>query len=136
VGGEIEEFLGEDICNHPAVRNSKLSDAQRAELDSDLTFEEIETALNESNMKSAPGIDGFSNVFIKKFFYILGRPLYDCCVQCLEDQSLTETFSTAQIKLIPKKGDTSKIKNWRPIRLLSNFYKILSRAINNRLKKW
>jgi hypothetical protein len=74
-------------------------------------------------------------VFIKKFFYILGRPLYDCCVQCLEDQSLTETFSTAQIKLIPKKGDTSKIKNWRPISLLSNFYKILSRAINNRLKK-
>jgi hypothetical protein len=45
-----------------------VSAAQRAELDSDLTFEEIETALNESNMKSAPGINGFSNVFIKKFF--------------------------------------------------------------------
>jgi hypothetical protein len=53
----------------------------------------------------------------------------------LEDSSLIETFSTAQIKLIPKKGDTSQIKNWRPISLLSNFYKILSRAINNRLKK-
>ena len=42
---------------------------------------------------------------------------------------------TAQIKLIPKKGDLKKIGNWRPISLLSNFYKIISRVINNRLKK-
>jgi hypothetical protein len=47
---------------------------------------------------------------------------------------LTADFATAQIRIIPKKGDTSKLKNWRPISLLSNFYKILSRAINNRLK--
>jgi Reverse transcriptase (RNA-dependent DNA polymerase) len=52
----------------------------------------------------------------------------------LDEGCLTENFSTAQIKLIPKKGDVSKLKNWRPISLLSNFYKILSRAINNRLK--
>jgi hypothetical protein len=37
-------------------------------------------------------------------------------------------------KLIPKKDDTSNIRNWRPISLLSNFYKLISRAINNRLK--
>jgi Reverse transcriptase (RNA-dependent DNA polymerase) len=65
----------------------------------------------------------------------LGRPLFKCCVSCLNDGTLIKTFSLAQIKLIPKKGDTSKLKNWRPISLLSNFYKLLSRAINNRLKK-
>ncbi len=37
------------------------------------------------------------------------------------------------IKLIPKKGDTSKIKNWRPISLVSCFYKIVSKAVNSRL---
>jgi hypothetical protein len=41
---------------------------------------------------------------------------------------------TADIKLIPKKGDLTQIKNWRPISLLSNFYKIISRAINARLR--
>jgi hypothetical protein len=41
---------------------------------------------------------------------------------------------TAKIKLIPKKGDVSKLKNWRPISLLSNFYKIISRLINTRLQ--
>jgi hypothetical protein len=42
---------------------------------------------------------------------------------------------TAVIKLIPKKGDITKIGNWRPISLLSNFYKIISRAINVRLQQ-
>jgi hypothetical protein len=37
-------------------------------LDKDLTFEELEQALGESNLKSAPGIDGYTNKFIKEFF--------------------------------------------------------------------
>ena len=36
--------------------------------------------------------------------------------------------------MIPKKGDTSKIKNWRPISLLNCFYKILSRVLTSRLQ--
>ena len=51
-----------------------------------------------------------------------------------DTQPNPESFLTAQIKLIPKKGDTKKSSNWWPISLLSNFYKIISRAINNRLK--
>jgi hypothetical protein len=35
---------------------------------------------------------------------------------------------------VPKKGDSSDIKKWRPISLLSCLYKIISRTINNRLK--
>jgi Reverse transcriptase (RNA-dependent DNA polymerase) len=135
VEGLIEDFLGEEICNHPLVRNSKLNDNEKLLLDRDLEFEVLLTAIKESNLRSAPGIDGFSNVFIHKFFYLFGKPLFDCCIQCLNEGSLLETFATAQIKLIPKKGDVTKIKNWRPISLLSNFYKLLSRAINNRLKK-
>jgi hypothetical protein len=46
---------------------------------------------------------------------------------------LTTNFRSASIKLIPKKGDPGDIKNWRPISLLSNLYKIISRAINARL---
>jgi hypothetical protein len=48
---------------------------------------------------------------------------------------MPDAFRTATIRLLPKKGDTTQIKNWRPISLLSNFYKIISRLINNRLKK-
>ena len=41
----------------------------------------------------------------------------------------------ASIKLIPKKCDCEQIKNWRPISLLSNIYKIYSKAFANRLKR-
>jgi hypothetical protein len=52
----------------------------------------------------------------------------------LENNNLRGSFKTADIKLIPKKGDLTQIKNWRPISLLSNFYKLISRVINVRLK--
>jgi hypothetical protein len=41
----------------------------------------------------------------------------------------------AKIRLIPKKGDKTNLANWRPISLLNCFYKIISRALTNGLKK-
>jgi hypothetical protein len=46
---------------------------------------------------------------------------------------LTENFRCAKIRLIPKKGDPSLLKNWRPISLLNCFYKLISRVIALRL---
>jgi len=45
-------------------------------------------------------------------------------------------FRMAKIRLIPKKGDLRNLKNWRPISLLSCFYKVLSRVVANRLRKY
>jgi hypothetical protein len=105
------------------------------ELDSELRITELDESLNKSNFKSAPGRDGFSNVFIRHFWYIFRKPLYDVASHGLDTGALPAFFKSADIKLIPKKDDTSCIRNWRPISLLSNFYKIVSRAINSRLKK-
>jgi hypothetical protein len=44
-------------------------------------------------------------------------------------------MNSAIIKLIPKKGDLSKVKNWRPISLLNCSFKIIAKAVDNRLKK-
>jgi Reverse transcriptase (RNA-dependent DNA polymerase) len=135
VSGTIEDFLGQDIINNPVVQNSKLTQAEKDELELDLSFMELNEALKEANSKSAPGLDGYSTRIIKKFWHIFGSPTFNCTIECFEEKSLTEFFGAAQIRLIPKKGDTDKIKNWRPISLLSNFYKLISRAVNNRLKK-
>jgi hypothetical protein len=61
-------------------------------------------------------------------------PLTNYANHCLESGNLTDNFRTASIKLIPKKGGLSRITNWRPISLLNCVYKIISRAINERLK--
>jgi hypothetical protein len=135
VEGEIEDFLGPEICAHPIVSGSKLTEAERASLDSPLRIEELDVALNKANIRSTPGIDGFSYRFIIRFWDIYRRALFDCACESFELGVMPDAFRTASIRLIPKKGDVAQIKNWRPISLLSNFYKIISRTINNRLKK-
>jgi len=135
VNGNISDFLGPEIVNLPQIRASKLTVEEKGNLDSPLQIEELDRSLKQVNLKSAPGIDGYSYRFIKKFWEFFRVPLFDCAVESLESGSMPESFLTAQIKIIPKKGDSTKIKNWRPISLLSNFYKIISRLINNRLKK-
>ena len=116
------------------VRGSILTRDERNLLDSEIKIEELDLSLNQSNLKSSPGMDGFSYSFIKKIWHIYRKPLFECTKISLENESLPESFLTAQIKLILKKGNSKKIGNWRPISLLSNFYKIISRLINNRLK--
>ncbi len=90
--------------------------------------------MKTANMKSAPGRDGFSNILIKKCWNFLRKPLLKYFFECLANGRLTDNFKSASIRLLPKKGDKTQLNNWRPISLLSNVYKIISRAINNRLK--
>ena len=65
VQGEIEDFLGPEIVNHPMVRGSILTRDERNLLDSEIKIEELDLSLNQSNLKSSPGMDGFSYSFIK-----------------------------------------------------------------------
>ena len=133
----ISNFLGEDILLEPVVVSAKLNNAEREDLDLPLTIEELTQSINESNLKSAPGSNGISNKFIKTYWEFFKRPLLNYANYAFETGRLTNSFRTADIKLIPKKGgDLTKIKNWRPISLLNCFYKCISRAFARRLKKY
>ncbi len=74
--GCIENFLG-DLINHPVIRGCKLSEDEAASLEAGLTIEELDEAVKRCNTKSAPGIDGISNNFIKKFWPYFRAPLYE-----------------------------------------------------------
>jgi hypothetical protein len=131
----IENFLGPDIVNDPLVQNSRLTVQESDRLEQQLTMAELDIAAKKGKIRSAPGADGFSNQLIIKCWKYFRFPFFAYVNHCYATGTLTHNFRSAKIKLIPKKGDISKLKNWRPISLLSNFYKILSRAINNRLSK-
>jgi exonuclease III len=133
----INSFLGADILNRPEIQNAKLSEAEKIDLDSPLTIEELTKSINKANLKSAPGANGISNKFIKRFWDFFKYPLLKYANYAFQIGRLTNSFRTADIKLIPKKGgDLKKIKNWRPISLLNCFYKVISRAFAERLKKY
>ena len=62
--------------------------------------------------------------------------MHKLSIKCYAENKLTDNFHSAEIKLKPKKGDTTLLKNWCPISMLNCFYKIISRAISARLKKY
>ncbi len=123
-----------EICNNKIVKESKIPANLARELDLPISINELDESVKQGN-KSAAGIDGLSNCFIKNFWHFLRILVHRYTTFCINNGSLTHTFRTAKIKIIPKKGDTTKIGNWRPISLLSYLYKVISRALNNRLKK-
>ena len=116
-----------------AVQAAKLSEMEKTSLDCPLLISELDQSINDANFNSAPGINGISNKFIKKYWEFFRQPLFNCMKHIFETGTLTDSFKTAKIKLIPKKGDCGKIKNWRPISLLDNFYKIVSRLVTIRI---
>ena len=132
---DLKNFLG-PAAEHPIVKNAKLNEEEKLTLESDISTDELTKSINEANMSSAPGADGISNRFIKRFWEFFKKPLLNLCNFCYAKGELPICFRSANIKLIPKKGDCKEIKNWRPISLLNCFYKIISRVFTTRLKKF
>jgi hypothetical protein len=130
----ISNFL-QNVVDNPNVIASKISNDEREELDSPLSIQEFDKALEKAKCNTSPGIDSISNRFIKHFWYLFRKPLFDYVNTCYTNGMLTTKFGCAKIRLIPKKGDTSLLKNWRPISLLNCFYKLISRVIASRLRK-
>ena len=66
--GSIEQFLGPAICNHPIVRDSKISEQLKTNLEAPLTQEELDKAMESAKISTAAGPDGIDNSFLKKFW--------------------------------------------------------------------
>ena len=101
--GIVEGFLGPNICNSDIVINSKLTREEADSLETRLTLEELDNSLKKANFQSASGLDGFSNILIKKCWHLLRIPLLKYADTCLEKGELTANFRGATIRLIPKK---------------------------------
>uniref|UniRef100_A0AAQ6ILA1 Reverse transcriptase domain-containing protein n=1 Tax=Anabas testudineus TaxID=64144 RepID=A0AAQ6ILA1_ANATE len=83
----------------------------------------------------APGLDGLSVEFFKAFWPELGQDLLGVVAESLTENSLPLSCRRAVLTLLPKAGDLWDIKNWRPVSLLCTDYKILSKALANRLRE-
>ena len=101
-----------------------------------LTLEECANALNHFKNNKTPGSDGFTIEFYRYFWNTLGQTMVDSFNYAFENGSLSISQKLGVISLIPKKDkDKKHLKNWRPISLLNNDYKIAAKAIALRLEK-
>lgn len=100
-----------------------------------ITHREVEEALNEMKKSKAPGIDELTSDILKEGGKATVVQLAGLYNQILTEKKIPTSWKEAKIILLHKKGDKAKIKNYRPISLLSHTYKIFTRIIQNRIKK-
>ena len=100
-------------------------------LGEEITYEEADKVIR--NMKSsAPGPNGLTIGFYKRYFHLFGRHF----IEILNDHEspLTDTFNEIKIKLIPKNANKSKsIDDLRPISLTNLEYRIFTKILTDRL---
>jgi hypothetical protein len=72
--GCIKEFLGQEILSSNLVKDSIIPLDLREELELQFTIEELDASAQQGN-RSASGMDGLSNCFIKRFWHLLRTPL-------------------------------------------------------------
>ncbi|KAK7887032.1 hypothetical protein WMY93_026653 [Mugilogobius chulae] len=112
----------------------KLDTDQADILDGPVQVEELTKAVQELSTGRAPGIDGLPSDFYQKFWSLIGVDLHQVVTSCLEHGKLPVSCTRAILALLPKKGDLTLLKNWRPVSLLCVDYKILAKVLANRLK--
>ena len=83
-----------------------------------------------------PGSDGFTIEFYRFFWPAIGLIMVDSFNYAFENGEMSISQKRGIISLIPKKDKDKKyLKNWRPISLLNNDYKIVTKALALRLEK-
>ncbi|XP_031124298.1 uncharacterized protein LOC116027009 [Ipomoea triloba] len=129
-------FDYEQDVQGPILENlgSVLSQAQNECLTSTFTTEEIKRALFDMKPDKSPGPDGLSPGFFQQYWDILGRDVVNFCETFRQTKSLPPGANNTHIVLIPKVAKPTSMTELRPIALCNVLYKILSKALANRIK--
>ena len=99
-----------------------------------ITLTDIECAIKGIQNSKTPGEDGLPIEFYKVFWNQIKTVFYQMVLYSYNQKLLHETARHGILNLIPKANkDARYIKNLRPITLLNTDYKIVEKAIANKM---
>ena len=117
--------------------SAKLSEEDKNSIEGHLNEYECACALRDMNNNKSPGSDGITTEFYKIFWNDVKSFYVKSLNYSFENGSLTTLQKQGIISLLPKKDkNLESLKNWRPLTLLNTDYKIATKAIANRIKKF
>ena len=116
--------------NYSLYVPQKVKDVQNIQIN----FKDLEDAIKSMNNNKTPGEDGLPVDFYKVFWTHLKGVFYEMMCYNYEEGILHKTARKGILNLIPKQDkDTRYIKNLRPITLLNTDYKIIEKAVANKM---
>jgi hypothetical protein len=98
------------------------------------TEQEIFMALSEMGSTKAPGPDGFTVLFYKKYWHIVKEEVLSSIWDFFGNNNLLKEQNHTFIALVPKKLGASSVHQFRPISLCNVIYKIIFKILANRFK--
>lgn len=98
-----------------------------------LTFDEVTASVMELSLGRTPGKDGLPTEFYRSLWTVIGIDFFKVLQESTNEGSLPKSCQRAVLTLLPKKGELTLLKNWRPVALLCSEYKILSKCLAKRL---
>ena len=123
-------------CFFESPHLKKLDNEEARSCEGLLTIKECSEVLNKFQNNKTPGSDGFTIEFYTCFWNVVAPFIVDNFNYGFENGLLTISQRPAIISLIPKKErNLQYLKNWRPVSLLNNDYKIAAKAIALRMEK-
>lgn len=96
---------------------------------------EVQHAINQMKRGKSPGPDNILIDTIKEGGDTITEELAKLYNACMQTRRIPHQWKEATMIILHKKGDKRDLKNYRPISLLSNLYKLYTKIITNRLEK-
>ena len=127
--------MDDDEAPWKEFSNRKISKELAESMEGDLTMEELNEALfTHMNGNSSPGLDGFTVNYLRAFWPWM-KFLTKDALNAIQRDGLSQTLRGAILKLLRKgEKDPLEVGSYRPISLLSIFYKLASCCITHRIK--
>ncbi|PRQ36601.1 putative RNA-directed DNA polymerase [Rosa chinensis] len=97
--------------------------------------EEIKRAVFECDTVKSPGPDGFSFAVLQRNWEVVKREVLDVMAEFHTNGVVNKVTNETYICLIPKKANSLKVGDYRPISLITSLYKIIAKVLAWRLRE-
>ena len=104
-------------------------------LNSRITHEEIKRSMFSIDDAKAPSLDGFSSLFFKRAWNIVGSEVSEAVAYFFRSGCLLREINCTIIALVPKVPNPSSIHDYRPISCCNTIYKCISKIITAIIKR-
>ena len=101
-----------------------------------IKIHEIKLALKKTNTKTSRDASGLSNKCIKELPDACLYTLANIFNQSCQESAIPSLWKSAYLSMLPKKGDPTSIKNYRPISMTEVLMKLFERIILKRLQNF
>ncbi|KAL6129597.1 hypothetical protein ACLB2K_072947 [Fragaria x ananassa] len=97
--------------------------------------EEFRRAVFECDIDKSPGPDGFSLSALQRYWEVIKKEVFDVLAEIHTTGVVNKVTNETYICLIPKKANSLKVGDYRPISLITSLYKIIAKVLAWRLRE-